>query len=166
MRPIPGLDVPVVDPQAGRMKQGWFDYFQYIDSAFKSLLAAFTALDADSASFLTTAGHQNLTGGFTSTEFDNGTPINGASITINPSNGLKQKITNNVASFTIVATAECGDVELRIINGVSAGTVTPSGFYHLHAGGDALNTTNTNQFIMFIYGYGAAGADYLFRKRQ
>jgi hypothetical protein len=28
MRPLPGLDVPVVDPRTGRMSQAWFEYFQ------------------------------------------------------------------------------------------------------------------------------------------
>jgi hypothetical protein len=27
-RPLPGLDVPVVDPQTGQMTQAWFEYFQ------------------------------------------------------------------------------------------------------------------------------------------
>lgn len=26
-RPLPGLDVPVVDPQTGQMTQIWFEYF-------------------------------------------------------------------------------------------------------------------------------------------
>jgi hypothetical protein len=26
-KPLPGLDVPVVDPQTGLMTQTWFDYF-------------------------------------------------------------------------------------------------------------------------------------------
>ena len=26
--PLPGLDVPVVDPQTGLMTQAWFSYFQ------------------------------------------------------------------------------------------------------------------------------------------
>jgi hypothetical protein len=28
MRPLPGLDVPVVNPQTGLMTQAWFEYFQ------------------------------------------------------------------------------------------------------------------------------------------
>lgn len=27
-KPLPGLDVPVVDPQTGHMTQAWFEYFQ------------------------------------------------------------------------------------------------------------------------------------------
>jgi hypothetical protein len=26
--PLPGLDVPVVDPETGRMTQAWYSYFQ------------------------------------------------------------------------------------------------------------------------------------------
>jgi len=27
-KPLPGLDVPVVDPRTGFMTQAWFEYFQ------------------------------------------------------------------------------------------------------------------------------------------
>lgn len=27
-KPLPGLDVPVVDPKTGLMTQAWFEYFQ------------------------------------------------------------------------------------------------------------------------------------------
>lgn len=27
-RPLPGLDVPVVDPKTGNMNQVWYEYFQ------------------------------------------------------------------------------------------------------------------------------------------
>jgi len=27
-KPLPGLDVPAVDPQSGRMTQAWYDYMQ------------------------------------------------------------------------------------------------------------------------------------------
>jgi hypothetical protein len=27
-RPLPGLDVPVVNPQTGQMTQPWYEYFQ------------------------------------------------------------------------------------------------------------------------------------------
>ena len=27
--PLPGLDVPVIDPDTGLMKQVWYDYFQF-----------------------------------------------------------------------------------------------------------------------------------------
>lgn len=26
-KPLPGLDVPIVDPQSGRISQVWFEYF-------------------------------------------------------------------------------------------------------------------------------------------
>lgn len=27
-RPLPGLDVPVINPQTGQMTQAWYEYFQ------------------------------------------------------------------------------------------------------------------------------------------
>lgn len=94
----------------------------------------------------------NATGGVTFTEHDHGTPANGATITPNPSQGLKQLVTNNVAGFTVAATAEIGDLELRIVNGASAGTITFSGFEKKWTS-DSLDTTNGHQFVAFIYGF-------------
>src|SRR6185437_3546623 len=105
----------------------------------------------------TVDGGQELTGGFTEEEFDNGTPANGATITIDPSVNLKQLVTNNVAGFTIQATTESGDVELRIVNGPSAGTITFSGFHFKYPGGSTLDTVSGNQFIAYIFGRGSAG---------
>lgn len=28
MKPLPGVDVPVVDPKTGQMTQTWYEYFQ------------------------------------------------------------------------------------------------------------------------------------------
>lgn len=94
----------------------------------------------------------NATGGLTITEYDIGTPTNGSTVTPNPSNALKQKLTNNVAGFTIAATSEIGDVELRVTNGASAGTISFSGFDKQWTG-DSLTTTNGHQFVIFIYGF-------------
>lgn len=129
---------------------------------WRLLYGLFTRSNNDT--ILTTAGDQELTGGFTEQEFDNGTPANGATITIDPSVNLKQTLTNNVAGFTIAATAECGDVELRIVNGPSAGTVTFSGFDKQWTG-DALDTVNGHQFVVFIYGFIAKKA-YLIKALQ
>lgn len=101
---------------------------------------------------LTIFGGQTIQGGFTIDEFDLGTPINGSTITPNPSTCLKQKVTNNVAGFTIAATAETGDLELRVVNGASAGTISFSGF-DIQWTGDALTTVNGSQFVIFIYGF-------------
>jgi len=32
MKPLPGLDVPVVDPSTGQMTQTWYEYFAYVSS--------------------------------------------------------------------------------------------------------------------------------------
>lgn len=119
---------------------------------------------SNNGSILTTAGGQALIGGFTEVEFDLGTPANGSTITVDPSSNLKQTLTNNVAGFTIDATAECGDVELRIVNGASAGTITFSGFDKQWTS-DPLDTVSGNQFIVFIYGFVAKKA-YLIKALQ
>ena len=31
-RPLPGNDVPVVDPKTGMMTQTWYEYFSYVSS--------------------------------------------------------------------------------------------------------------------------------------
>lgn len=159
VQPTPSETGRIVD-QEGRPTPGFYRWMQ-------SLRAAATIIsDPDLFDTKLNLAGGEMTGGVTHTEYDNGTPTNGANITIDPSNGLKQKITNNVAGFTITATAEIGDVELRIINGASAGTITWSGFHRNFPGGDLLTTTNGHQFLALIYGFGAAGADYIVRSRQ
>lgn len=113
---------------------------------------------------LTVAGGRTLTGGFNEEEFDLGTPANGATITPNPLDGLKQKVTNNVAGFTIAATTQIGDCEVRITNGASAGTITFSGFVQWT--GDPLDAVNGNQFVAFIFGFGGGKRAYLIKKLQ
>ncbi|HZP76577.1 MAG TPA: hypothetical protein VFB45_10575 [Pseudolabrys sp.] len=117
------------------------------------------------ARVLSTAGNQTLAGGFLEQEYDNGTPANGATVIIDPVNGLKQKVTNNVPGFTIQPMNKVGDVELRIVNGASAGSITFSGFSKQFPS-DALDTTNAHQFVAFIYGWGAAGIDFIIKARQ
>lgn len=95
-------------------------------------------------------------------EYDHGTVI-GGTIAPNPTSGLKQKVTNNGA-FTIQATAEIGNVELRVTNGASAGAITFAGFDKQWSG-DALTTTNGHQFAIFIHGYDGKQA-YLIRALQ
>ena len=163
---LPGQNVPITLPSGG-VNPVWFEKLNNLARLLDPKDEYdFPVLKEGGNEVLTVIGGKTLTGGFVHQEYDNGTPTNGSTITINPSNGLKQKITNNVAGFTIAATTECGDVELRIINGSSAGTITRSGFNYNLPGGDSLDTTDTHQFVMFIYGWGAAGADYLIRKRQ
>lgn len=112
----------------------------------------FTAVNQLLDEVLTIFGGQTIQGGFDFDEFDLGTPTNGSTITPNPTTCLKQKVTNNVAGFTIAATSQTGDLELRVVNGASAGTISFSGF-DINWTGDALDTTSGHQFIIFIYGY-------------
>ena len=163
---VPGQNVPI-QLADGSVNPVWYEILNKVARQFDPKnVYDFPALTENGDEVLTVAGKKTLTGGFTHQQYDNGTPANGSTITVNPSNGLKQTITNNVAGFTIAATSECGDVELRIINGPSAGTISFSGFHYNLPGGDSLTTTNGSQFVAFIYGYGAAGADYIVRKRQ
>lgn len=114
-------------------------------------LATTAFVGGSTANALTTAGGQTITGGFTWTPFVIAAPTNGSTVTPNPSDNLKQALANNVAGFTIAATAQVGDVELYITNGASAGTITFSGFTKQFTG-DTLDTTNGHEFMIFIYG--------------
>ncbi len=95
-------------------------------------------------------------------EYDHGALASGT-LTPNPSHGFKQKATNSGA-FTIAATAEIGNLELRVTNGAGAGAITFSGFDKQWTG-DALTTTAGDQFVIFIHGYGGKQA-YLVRALQ
>lgn len=112
---------------------------------------------------LAPAGGSEVSGGFTFDPYDHGT-ISSGSITPNPSQCLKQTLTNNGA-FTLNATAECGDVELHITNGASAGAITFSGFVKKYTS-DPITNTNGHKFIILIFGWGALGADYVIKARQ
>lgn len=170
-QPLPPASAPATGPGGlptvpQRMwQQQAHDLLAQLNGILTTGALDLTSIKVGGKDVLTVAGGQTVTGGFTEQEFDNGAPTNGSSITINPSNGLKQKITNNVAAFTIAATAETGDVELRIINGASAGTITFSGFTKKFTG-DTIDATSAHQFVAFIYGWGAAGTDYIIKARQ
>lgn len=60
-----------------------------------------------------------------------------------------QYITNNGA-YTITAPSNDGSCVLLVTNGASAGATTFSGFTVGSNTGDALTTTNTNKFMIFI----------------
>lgn len=152
------------DKKTGQPTTEFLLYMASLDSIVRLAVTSLVAANGVAAVALTTAGGQVLAGGFTETELDLGTPANGATITPNPSARLKQKAANNVAGFTIAATAEVGDLELRITNGASAGAITFSGFSKKFAG-DALTTVNGDQFAVFIYGWGSKSA-YLIKALQ
>lgn len=152
LQPLPTR--PWIDESTGLPTQVFLQYLQSLDAAVR---AALPFLNATAASALTTSARQNIGGGFTETEFDLGSPANAATVTLDPLNSLKQKITNNVAGFNIAAQTTVGDIELRIINGATAGAITFTGFDKKWTG-DALDTVNGHQFVVFIYGYASKKA--------
>ena len=155
---LPSDTHPFVDPKSGTITPEWYKYMVALDRAARALVGG-------SASALTSDGGAVLTGGFTEAPFDLGTPANGVTVTPNPSDNLKQKLVNNVAGFTIAATAEVGDVELFVSNGANAGTITFSGFSKQWSG-DSLDTTNGHAFVVFIYGLPNGASAYLIKALQ
>jgi hypothetical protein len=87
-----------------------------------------------------------LGSGYHSKVHDLGT-ITSGTVTPDPENGNKQKLTNNGA-FTLAPPSEACVIELWVTNAGSAGTITTSGF--TVASGDSLNTTDTNKFRLTI----------------
>lgn len=156
--PFPNINQPLVNLTTGCMTDTWYKYFKQFDNSMRSLVGT-------SAVALTTAGGVSLSGGFEETPFDLGTPANGATITPNPSDNLKQTVANDVVAFTIAATAEVGDVELTITNGATAGAIAFSGFTKSW-GGDALDTTAGHSFVVFIYGHPNGLSSYLIKALQ
>lgn len=148
--PLPPLPQPNVQltTETRGTSQAHAPWFAGVDAAIRN-------------DVLTVAGGKTITGGFQYTE--NPDTIAAAAITPNPSAGLKQSVTNN-AALTINATAQIGDVELHVTNGPTAGAITFSGFTKQWTG-DALDTVNGHQFIVFIYGFSGARA-YLIRALQ
>ena len=92
-------------------------------------------LDSGSAVTLATAVAQN--------------PATGGTITLSPSSGNYQYITNDGA-FTIAAPSGTTDFTLVVLiqNAVGAGAVTLSGFTKVN--GDLITTTSTDKFILYV----------------
>lgn len=103
-----------------------------------------------SSTVLTTGNTAAITVGYTVTAYNIGTPTNGSTATLTPSNGNYQYLTNNVAGFTIAAPSSDCAIDVLITNGASAGTITFSGFTVGSSTGDALTTTNTNKFLLTV----------------
>lgn len=91
----------------------------------------------------------NLTKGFTSATYDNGTLTSGT-LTPDPANGGHQKATFNGA-LTLAppstGTGTATDVVLTVTNGASAGAITTSGFTKVDG---AFDTTNAHKFKCFM----------------
>ena len=91
---------------------------------------------------------QTISGGARVTAFSIGTVSSGTT-TLDSGNGPLQYLTNNGA-FTLAAPSNDGSLALETINGASAGAITFSGFTVGSNTGDALTTTNTNKFVIFV----------------
>jgi hypothetical protein len=154
--PLPNINQPAVQPQTGTLTTAWYRYLSAFDAAVRALVQS-------SAGSLS-AGGGVLTGGFLQAPFVIPTPAAGGSITPNPSSGLKQQVTNN-GPFSIIATQQVGDIELLIVNGASAGTITFSGFSKQWTG-DTLDATPGHQFVVFIYGLPNKRSAFLVRALQ
>lgn len=93
--------------------------------------------------------NQALSGGARVTSFSIGTVSSGTT-TLDPGNGPLQYLTNNGA-FTLAApSAGDGSLVLYVLNAGSAGAITFSGFTVSSSVGDALTTTNTSKFKIYV----------------
>jgi hypothetical protein len=91
----------------------------------------------------------NLTAGFTSTTYDNGTKTTGT-FTPDPANGGHQKAAFNGALTLAPPSTGTGDattLTLTVTNGASAGAITTSGFTKVDG---SFDTTDTNKFKCFM----------------
>lgn len=88
---------------------------------------------------------QTISGGANVTSLSQST----GNITVDCGARPLQYITNNGA-YTITAPSNDGSGVLLVTNGASAGATTFSGFTVGSNTGDALTTTNTNKFMIFI----------------
>jgi hypothetical protein len=166
--PFPPITTDLTQQKGqAKLDRPWWQWMQRIDTLCRGML---DPVFAAAANALTTLAGQSITNGFTWQPTDLGTPVNGATITPNPSGGLKQKVTNNTGppntnAFTIAATAEIGDVELTIINGANPGIVNFAGFGKQYTS-DAMTTNVGDRFAAFIYGMADGVTDYIVKARQ
>lgn len=120
-----------------------------ITAAASMAADATVTLPSATGTLLSTAETQTITKGFTVTPNSIGTPGAGSTVTLDPSAGNYQYLTNN-AAFTLAAPSSDCAIDLLITNGASAGAVTFSGFTVGSSVGGALTTTNTNKFIVSV----------------
>lgn len=92
---------------------------------------------------------QTLAGGANVTSLSLGTVSSGTT-TIDCGARPTQFLTDNGA-FTLAAPANDGSCIVQVTNGASAGSITFSGFSVGANTGDALTTTNTQKFSIFIW---------------
>lgn len=98
------------------------------------------------ADYLDKATTSLLTAGFTATSFSLGTVTTGT-VTPSAANGNFQHLTANGA-FTLAPPSATCCIDIEVLNGASAGTITTSGFTKVN--GDAYATTNANKYIFHI----------------
>jgi hypothetical protein len=110
---------------------------------------------------LNVAGGQNITGGFSLTPNNLGTP---GSFRPNPMLGNYQYFTNNGALTLTAPSVDCA-MDLLMTNGATAGVVTFTGFMVGANVGDALTTTSGSKFIISIRRINAV-ATYLIKALQ
>jgi len=87
-----------------------------------------------------------LTAGYTATSYSLGTVTTGT-VTPSAANGNFQHLTANGA-FTLAPPSATCCIDIEVLNGASAGTITTSGFTKVN--GDTYATTNTNKYIFHI----------------
>ncbi len=106
----------------------------------------------------------NATGGLTHTEYDHGTKSSGA-LTINPLDCFHQKVIDGGAFVLSPVASVVGSCVLRVTNNASAGAITFTGWTKKYPSASHA-TTNANQYLVFMYFFGSAGADYMIQARQ
>lgn len=87
-----------------------------------------------------------LTAGFVTTSYSLGTVTTGT-VTPSVANGFFQHLTANGA-FTLAPPAGACCIDIEVLNGASAGTITTSGFTKVN--GDTYATTNALKFIFHV----------------
>lgn len=107
---------------------------------------------------------QAFTGGFHPTTSAIGTVTTGTT-TVDCGNGPFQSLTNG-GTFSVAMSANDGSCTVRVTNNGSAGTITLSGFSEGSNTGDALTTTNTSKFDIYLTRIGGASPHYLISALQ
>ena len=124
----------------------------YVDGVTSNIQTQLDALDSGKenadAEILKADTDDNLTAGYTATADDDGTKSSGT-YTPDPAGGNLKRIVNGGA-FTLAAPTATGDytIIIQMTNNASAGTVTLSGF--AAETGDAMTTTNGDDFFLYI----------------
>lgn len=101
---------------------------------------------SSSSTVLTVGNTATLTAGYITTSYSLGTVTTGT-VTPSVANGFFQHLTANGA-FTLAPPSGACCIDIEVLNGASAGTITTSGFTKVN--GDAYATTNANKYIFHV----------------